>query len=410
MKTAVIGCRPLVTLAGPPGTRRGGDLDRLESIQDGGLLIESGVLVAVGQRAEIEAFIGRDTTVNDLGGRLVLPGLVDAHAHPVFGGERAAEFVQRCQGCSYSEIAAAGGGILSTVQRTRGATEEELVESARKKLGWFVAHGTTTVEAKSGYGLDHETELKMLRVIRRLSSEGPIDLVPTYLGLHAVPAGRTQSSYAEEVVRETLPAVVREGLAEYADAFLEPGYFDVSTVERVLGAARAAGLGLRLHADQLTCSGGAQVAAGLGATTADHLEHTGDVGIEAMAAADVQPVLLPGSVFGLGLSHYPDARAMIDAGLAIVLATDFNPGSSPTVSLPMVMAIACRYMAMTPAEAIVACTINAAHSLGRSHDRGSLEPGKRADFVVFDAEDPREVPYWFGANLVRETWIAGVRY
>jgi len=410
VKTAVIGCRPLMTLAGAPGARRGADLGRVESIQDGGLLIEGQVLAAVGARAEIEALIDPGTEVVDLGGRLVLPGLVDAHAHPVFGGERVAEFVQRCQGCSYSEIAAAGGGILSTVQRTREATEEELVEGAHRRLSWFISHGTTTVEAKSGYGLDHETELKMLRVIRRLASEGRIDLVPTYLALHAVPAGQTQSSYAEEVVRETLPVVVREGLAQYADAFLEPGYFDADTVEFVLDAAKAAGLGLRLHADQLTCSGAAQIAARLGATTADHLEQTGAAGIAALADADVQPVLLPGSVLGLGLSHYPDARAMIDAGLAVVLATDFNPGSSPTVSLPMVMALACRYMAMTPEEAIVACTINAAHSLGRSHDRGSLEPGKRADFVVFDANDPREVPYWFGTNLVRETWIGGVRY
>lgn len=407
MKTAIVGCGALVTLAGPRGPRTGADLGTLA---DGAMLIEGGVIRSVGTRSEIEAAIDKDTEVVDVGGRLVLPGLVDAHTHPVFGGGRADEFVRRCQGCSYSEIAAEGGGILATVKATRRASEEELLESARRRLGWFLAHGTTTLEAKSGYGLDHETELMMLRVIRRLAEEGPTDLVPTYLGLHAVPAGKTASRYAEEIIEETLPVVASEGLAEYADAFLEPGYFDADSVERVLSGARRLGLGLRLHADQLTCSGGAQLAARLGATTADHLEQTEGDGIAALASAGVQPVLLPGSVFGLGHSRYPDARSMIDAGLAVVLATDFNPGSSPTVSLPMVMAIACRYMAMTPEEAIVACTISAAHSLGRSHDRGTLEPGKRADFVVFDADDPREVPYWFGTNIVLQTWIGGRRY
>lgn len=402
MKIAVLGCRPLVTVAGPPGPRRD-----LRAIPDGGMLMEGGTLAAVGTSEEIHRLIDSDTAVVDAGGRLVLPGLVDAHAHPVFGGSRAGEFVRRCQGCSYAEIAAEGGGILSTVRSTREASEEDMVVQTRRHLDWFLAHGTTTLEAKSGYGLDLETELKMLRVVRRLSEEGPLELVPTFLGQHAVAPGQSQEAYSEAILREILPAVRRENLAEYVDAFLEPGYYDAEPITRVFTAAKEAGLGLRLHADQLCESGGALLAARLGAATADHLEHTGPEGISALKASGVQPVLLPGSVFGLGLTRYPRAREMIEAGLSVVLATDFNPGSSPTASLPMIMALACRYMAMTPEEAIVACTINAAHSLGRAHDRGSLEPGKRADFVVFDADDPREVPYWFGTNLVREVWIAG---
>jgi imidazolonepropionase len=367
-----------------------------------------GRLLAVGSRDEILA-MSHDHVI-DVGDRLVTPGLVDAHAHPVFAGNRALEFERRCSGATYEEIAASGGGIRSTVAATRAATEEELFRCGQRFARWFLASGTTTLEAKSGYGLTIADELKILRVIRRLNQEAPLEYVPTLLGAHAVPHEFGGSAeFAQHVIDEMIPQVAAEGLAEYVDAFCEMGYFDVETTWAVLTAGREHGLGIRLHADQLSCGGGAELAAELGAVTADHLEQTGTPGIMALAKAGVQPVLLPGSVYALGKHKYPAAREMNAAGLAVVLATDFNPGSSPVPSLPMVMSLACTQMEMTPHEALTATTINAAYSLGRGHDRGSLEPGKRADFVVFDADDPREIPYWVGADLVCETWIGGAK-
>ena len=267
------------------------------------------------------------------------------------------------------------------------------------------------MEAKSGYGLSLEEELKILRVIRRLNETTPIEFVPTFLGAHAVPeefAGRP-NEYANCVIGEMLPEVVRQELAEYCDIFCERGYFDVAATRRVFTAAKGAGLQLRMHADQLTNSGGAALAAELGAVTADHLEQTEEEGIAAMKAAGVQPVLLPASVYSLGKTRYPKARAMIDARLAVVLATDFNPGSSPTPSLPMVMSLACTQMRMTPAECLTSVTVNAASSLGRDGQIGSLEAGKRADFVVCDCEDYRELAYWFGLPLIHSVYIEGKR-
>lgn len=409
MKKAILGCRPLVTLAGPARPRVGNEMRELGIIPDGGMILEDGRIVAVGTREQIENQIDDQTQVEGVGGRLVMPGFVDAHAHPVFGENRAHEYEQRCEGASYQEIAAGGGGIQCTVRQTRTASEAELVAGGRRHIAWFLMNGTTTLEAKSGYGLTLDDELKMLLAIRRLGEDTPISLVPTFLGAHAVPVGSTAEAYADLVINEMLPAVVAENLAEYADAFCEVRYFTPDLTRRIMSAAKKRGLGLRLHVDQLTNGGGAALAAELGAITADHLEHTEAEGIAAMAKAGTIPVLLPGSVYALGLQRYPQARAMIEAGLPVVLATDFNPGSSPTPSMPMVMSLACTQMKMTPSEALVASTINAAYSLNRGHDRGSLEVGKRADFVVFDATDPREVPYWFGAHLVRQTWIQGQR-
>jgi imidazolonepropionase len=406
---ALINCSQLVTLAGPPRPRVGAEMRELSVIADGALLVRDGRLVAVGERKEIEPLISADCDVVDVGGRVVLPGFVDAHTHPVFAGTRADEFEKRAAGATYQEIAAEGGGIRSTVRRTRAASEDELFGAARRYAAWFLRSGTTTVEAKSGYGLTLEDELKMLRVVRWLNDETPLSYVPTFLGAHAVPdeyRGR-KGEYERLITAEMLPRVAEEKLAEYADVFCEPGYFEVDEARRILTAARARGLKLRVHADQLTLGGGARLAAELGAATADHLEHTDAAGIAALKAARVQPVLLPASVLLIGSNHYPDARAMIDTGLAVVLATDFNPGSSPTPSMPLVLTLASTQMKMTPAEAVTAATINAAYSLGRGSDVGSLEAGKRADFVIHDCRDWRELAYFAGPEHAHAVYAGG---
>ncbi len=378
----------------------------LSIISDGAMLVEDGRITWVGPRSE--ARIDRGCKIVDAGGRVAMPGFVDAHTHPVFAGNRAGEFEQRISGVSYAEIAAAGGGIRSTVRATRESGEEDLLGATTRYVRWFLESGTTTIEAKSGYGLTLEAEAKLLRVIRRIE---PLRTVPTFLGAHEIPdeyRGRSQD-YVRLVVEEMLPAIAGVKLAEYCDVFSEPGIFSVEDSRRVLSAARSLGLGLRIHADQLSNSGSAALAAELGAATADHLEHADALGIQALRSAGVQPVLLPGSVYALGSTRYPAARAMIDAGLAVVLATDFNPGSSPTPSMPMVLSLACTQMKMTPAEGITASTINAAYSLGRGGEIGSLELGKLADFVIHDCSDHREIPYFFGARTVREVYIGGQR-
>jgi imidazolonepropionase len=338
-----------------------------------------------------------------------MPGFVDAHAHPVFAGVRVDEYEQRALGATYQEIAARGGGIRSTVRHTRAASLEELVEASKRYSNWFLRGGTTTVEAKSGYGLTVEDELKILRAVKRLNDETPLDYVPTFLGAHDVPVEyrEKREDYIALVINEMLPRVVEEKLAEYADVFCEERVFTIDESRQILMAARSRGLGIRIHADQLTLSGGAHLAAELRATTADHLEHTDADGIARLKAAGVQPVLLPGSVYALGQARYPQAREMIDAGLAVVLATDFNPGSSPTPSMPMVLSLASTHMKMRPAESITAVTINAAHSLGRGDLVGSLETGKRADFVILDCADYREVAYFFGVEHAHAVYIRG---
>ncbi len=406
---AVLHAAQLVTLAGPKRARVGGELSDLAMIEDGAMLVRDGVVVATGSSAEIARGLPNDIEVIEAHGRVVLPGFVDAHAHPVFGGNRVEEFEMRARGATYEEIAASGGGIRSTVRKTRAASEAELLTQAQRRADWFLSCGTTTIEAKSGYGLSLEEELKILRVIRRLNETTPLEFIPTFLGAHAIPeefAGAPEQ-YVALVIHEMLPAVAEENLAEYCDIFCERGYFDLADSERILKAAQAHGLRLRMHVDQLTNSGGAFLAARLGAATADHLEQTNDVEITALAEAGVQPVLLPASVYALGKTRYPKARAMIDAGLAVVLATDFNPGSSPTPSIPMVLSLACTQMKMTPAEGITASTINAAYSLGRGDRIGSLEVGKVANFAVYDCADYREIAYWFGVSQVDAVFVQG---
>jgi imidazolonepropionase len=393
---ALINCSQLVTLAGAPRPRVGAEMRALAIINDGAMLVRAGRIEAVGARTDIEPKITNEYEIVDAKKRIVLPGFVDAHTHPVFAGTRADEFAMRAEGATYQEIAAAGGGIRSTVRKTRAASEDELVAAGKRYANWFLRAGTTTVEAKSGYGLTVADELKMLRAMRRLNDETLLEYVPTFLGAHAFPDEMSREEYVALIVNEMLPRVAAEKLAEYCDAFFEAGYFDRAQTTRILQAARAHGLPLRLHADQLTLAGGAQLAAELGAITADHLEQTDAAGIAALKAANVQPVLLPASVLMIGANKYPDARAMIEAGLAVVLATDFNPGSSPTPSLLLVLTLAATQMKMTPAEAITAATINAAYSLKRGHEIGSLEVGKRADFVIHDCDDWRALAYFAG--------------
>lgn len=408
---ALLNCSQLVTLAGANRPRVGAEMRELAIIDDGAMLIRDAQIEAVGTRNNIEALLNSDTQLIDAGGRVVTPGFVDAHTHLVFAGNRADEFEMRCSGITYQEIARQGGGIRSTVRRTRDATENQLLSVAQKHARWFLRGGTTTIEAKSGYGLTVEAEMKILRVVRETEQTTPLRCVPTFLGAHEVPdefVGHT-GGYIELVIDEMLPLVALHKLASFCDVFCEPHIFDQHSSGRILEAARRLGLDLRIHGDQFSCSGGALLAARLGAATADHLEHTDAASIAALAAANVQPVLLPGSVYSIGSRHYAPARAMIEAGLAVVLATDFNPGSSPIASMPVVMSLACTQMKMTPAETLTAATINAAWSLNLAVQVGSLEHGKSADFVVHEAADYREIPYFLGTQRPAMVYAKGER-
>jgi imidazolonepropionase len=403
---AVLHASQLITMIGPKRPRVRTELPELGIIRDGGMLIRDGKIERVGPSEEIEKIVG-DAEIVDAGGRVVMPGFVDAHTHLVFAGNRLDDFERRARGETYEQIAKAGGGIWSTVENTRAASEADLLTQAKEHANWFLRCGTTTVEAKSGYGLTVEDELKILRVLRQLKKEAPLEIVPTFLGAHAVPRELSPDEYLGIVITEMLPLVTAEKLAEFCDVFCDHGYFDIDQSRKILSAAEKLGLKLRGHVDQLTNSGGAKLMAEMGATTADHLEETDEQGIAALKKANVQPVLLPSSVYALGSSRYPRAREMIDAGLAIVLATDFNPGSSPTPSMPMVLSLACTQMKMSPAEVIAASTVNAAYSVNRGDKIGSLEAGKLANFVIFDCEDYRELAYWFGISQTHAVYVRG---
>ena len=431
---AVLHASELVTLSGPKRPRFGAELSEVGIVRDGGMLVRDGKIEKIGPSDEIEKDVG-DAEVLDAGGRVVMPGFVDAHTHLVFAGNRLDDFERRSRGETYEQIAKAGGGIWSTVEKTRAASELDLLAQAKKHANWFLRCGTTTVEAKSGYGLTVEDELKILRVMRQLNAsrrasdgiresripsiaavridaaetEAVPEIVPTFLGAHAVPLEMSPEEYIEFVITEMLPRITAEKLAEFCDVFCERGYFDIDQTRKILSEGKKLGLSLRGHVDQLTNSGGAKLLADMGATTADHLEQTDEQGIAALKKANVQPVLLPGSVYALGSSRYPRAREMIEAGLAVVLATDFNPGSSPTPSMPMVLSLACTQMKMSPAEAITASTVNAAYSVNRGDRIGSLEPSKLANFVTFDCEDYRELAYWFGMPQTFSVYIKGER-
>lgn len=375
-----------------------------------------GRILAVGSRAELElALEGSGYPLNrfaivDAAGGTVTPGLIDAHTHLLFGGSREGELILRQRGADYLEILAAGGGILSTVAATRAATAGELAKHGRRWLAQMLSRGTTTVEAKSGYGLDLATELRLLEVAYRLGEEGPVDVLPTWLGAHAVPPEfrdrpDATEAYVRYLVDEQLPGVAAQGRARFADAFCEEGVFSQDQSRRILTAAGRYGLGLRLHADELRPSGGAELAAELGALSADHLARPSGQGLADLAsmAAAGHPVvatLLPATTWFLMHDEYAPARDLIERGVPVALATDFNPGTSPNCSLPLVLSIACLELKLTPSEALAAVTVNAAHALGLGEDRGSIETGRLADLVVWRVPTHRQIPYWVGADLI----------
>ena len=407
---AIVNIGQIVTLAGPARPRVGPELRELGLIPDAALLIEDGRIAAAGPYHEIKSKgLLHAVAVVDAQGRCVTPGFVDAHTHMVFAGNRAAEFEQRIAGASYQQIAAAGGGILSTVNATRAASEDDLLRESRRHRDWMLRTGTTTAEAKSGYGLERATELRMLRVMDRLNAEGPMRIVPTLLAAHTLPpefAGR-RDDYVRWIAEELIPEVANLKLARFCDTFCDDHAFTVEETREVLTAARAHGLELRLHAEQFRPGTGAVLAAELHARTADHLETATADTLNALRAAAVQPVLLPGSVFALGRTAYPPARAMVEHGLGIALASDFNPGSSPIPSMPFILSLACLSMGLTPAQALTAGTINAAWSLGLGDSIGSLETGRQADFLIHEFTDFREIAYFIAAAELPRVFIAG---
>lgn len=401
----------VVTCAGPPRARRGEEMRDAGILTNAAVAVEAGRVVAVGPREVLERRYAEFTTVDCRGG-VLMPGLVDSHTHAIFGRPRADEQELRAAGLDYMEIARRGGGIHSSVRDLRARSEEDLVALAVPRLQRLASYGTTTVEVKSGYGLTLEDELKTLHVIAKVASIVQIRLVPTFLGAHeiplearATPDGR--SNYISLLVHEMIPRVARQELARFADVFCEPGAYTVAESRLILGAARDAGLGLKLHADELRSSGGAELAAELGATSADHLGAITDDGINALAKSETVATLLPGTLLFLGKEKQAPARALIDRGAAVALATDFNPGTSPTPNFPLILTLALSQLRMSVAEAVLAATVNGAAALGLAGETGQLAPGFRADLALFDIEDVRELPYWYGDHRCAGTWVAG---
>jgi imidazolonepropionase len=385
-----------------PGERRksGPAMRTLGLVPDGALVVRDGLIDWLGPTAALPP-LSEPADVVDLAGKVVLPGLVDSHTHLVFAGSRAGEFEQRIGGASYQEITAAGGGILSTVREVRRRSKEELKALARPRLDQLLRFGVTTVEVKSGYGLTPADEIKCLEVVADLNREGPLELVPTFLGAHAVPPefAADRAGYLNLLCDDLLPEVVRCGLAEFCDVFCETDVFDLEESERILRRARDLSLGLKVHADELTPLGGAELAARLGAVSADHLLCVREAGIDALAAAGTVATLLPGTAFFLGLDFAP-ARRLIDRGVPVALATDCNPGTCPTENLPLVGTMACTQMGMLPAEVLTALTLNGAAAVGRSDRVGSLAAGKQADLAICSVADYREVFCHFGVSHV----------
>lgn len=403
----------LVTLSGENGPRRNEAMSDLGIIEDGSVWMENGKVLATGSTSELEASFGErahEAEIIDATGRLVTPGLVDPHTHVAYGGSREREFEMRLEGSTYMDIMNAGGGIHATTRMTREATTEEMEAQTTRRLDSFLAHGVTTVEGKSGYGLDLETELKQLRVMKRLNESHPIDLVPTFMGAHAVPQsykGR-EEEYVDLVINEMLPKVVDEGLAVFNDVFCEVGVFTPEQAERILLAGKALGLIPKIHADEIQSYGGAELAAKVGAISAEHLLKASDEGVRMMAEAGVIACLLPATALYLR-EGAAKGRTMIDSGVAVAISTDCNPGSSPTTSMPLVMNLACISMRLTPAEALVAATMNAACAIGMQEKVGSLQVGKQADVVMWNVSNYQELQYLFGVNHVDRVWKIGVQ-
>ncbi|PRX42717.1 imidazolonepropionase [Planifilum fimeticola] len=395
----------LVTLKGSSDAPLTGKaMEALHIIEDGSVWIEEGIIQSVGTDREITEKYGsrlEEARVIDASGRLVTPGLVDPHTHLVFAGSRENEFEMRLKGATYMEIMNAGGGIHATTSATQKATHEQLYEESRRRLDLFLRHGVTTVEAKSGYGLTLEHELKQLEVARELNRNHPVDVVSTFMGAHAVPVAYRErpDDFVDRVIREMIPEVARRKLAEFNDVFCEKGVFTPEQSRRILEAGKEWGLLPKIHADEIEPYGGAELAAEVGAVSADHLLKASEQGIRAMAEKGVVAVLLPGTAFFL-MAESADGRRMIDAGVPVALSTDCNPGSSPTVSMPLIMNLGCLKMGMTPAEVLTAATINAAHAIRRGHEIGSIEEGKKADLVLFDVSNYMSLQYAFGVNHV----------
>ena len=391
----------------------GSNAGRVTIIPNAAVASRDGRFVFVGTEEELDARVtlleGAETI--EAAGGTVTPGFVDAHTHLPFAGWRESEFDERLHGATYSEIAARGGGILSTVRETRAASREHLIKLTIERLDAMLTLGTTITEAKSGYGLETEAELKQLEVLREAAKNHPVDVVPTFLGAHTVPAERkdNRAGYLTEIIETMLPQVVQSGLAEYADVFVDANAFSLEEAKRVLTAAGDAGLGLRVHADQLADDGGAALAASLGAASADHLEYSSAAGMEAMARAGTCGVLLPAATFFLRCERHPPGRALIDAGVPVVVATDFNPGSCPSESMGAALWFACLQAGLTVDEALVAATLNAAHSLGRAETAGSIEVGKRADLVIHAIPNRYHLVYRFGVSRIRTVVAAGKR-
>lgn len=409
MKTLVLNAAQLLTMAGSDSARAGQEKGSVGLLRDGAVLIEDGIILAAGPRERVLAHEkAKGARTVSAGGGVVTPGFVDAHTHPVFAQPRLDDFEARVSGASYADIAARGGGILWTVNGVRGAAESDLAADLRRRAHDFLACGTTTIEAKSGYGLDLENELKMLRVLKTVSGRGPLEIVPTLLAAHAVPPelkGR-KAEYVERVCAEMIPRAAAEGLAKFVDIFCEENYFDLDDLARVAEAGAKAGLALKVHSEQLTKMGSLPAALRRNAVSVDHLDHADPARFADLAASRTVACLVPGSNYFLA-KPYPDARRLLDAGAAVALATDFNPGTCPCWDMRTIVSIACTQMKMTPAEALVAATINGAHAAGLGATHGSLEIGKAADLVCHDAEDWREIAYWFGAPKIRWTMKRG---
>lgn len=378
-------------------------------IKDGAMTIEEGDITWVGSSDDLESRKGFWDEVMDAEGQILTPGLIDSHTHAIFAGDRAHEFEMRLAGKTYLEIAKAGGGIAHTVEETRKASEDELSELTMSRLERMLAFGVTTVEVKSGYGLDFETELKCLNVLSDLRDDAPVDIVITFMGAHDIPPeykGNTDA-YVEKVCNEMIPHIA--GQAEFCDVFCEEGYFDVAQTRKILECAQRHDLKLKVHAEEFVNLGGAKLAGEMGAISADHLLHIDDAGIQALKAGGTVATLLPGTAFFLRLKDYAPARKLLDAGVPVALATDFNPGSCMTENLQLIMTLAALQMSMLPHEIIRAVTINAARAIGRDHDRGTITAGKRADLVLWDVSTYHELLYHFGVNLVDQVFVAGER-
>ncbi|MFJ7940599.1 imidazolonepropionase [Peribacillus sp. NPDC096622] len=395
------------------GPRSKEGMSELGLIEDGSIWMESGLIQAVGTTKELEKLYAdrmHEAEVFDASGHLVTPGLVDPHTHVVYGGSREREFEMRLEGATYMDIMNAGGGIHATTRMTREASEEELMEQTIRRLDSFLAHGVTTVEGKSGYGMNLETELKQLRVMKKLQEEHPIDLVPTFMGAHAVPKdykGR-EDEFVDHLINDMLPIVAEEKLAEFNDVFCEKGVFTPEQSERILKAGKKYGLIPKIHADEIEPYGGAELASKIGAISAEHLLKASEEGIQAMAKSGTIACLLPATALYLREDAAP-GRRMVDEGVAVAISTDCNPGSSPTTSMPLVMNLACISMRLTPAEALTAATYNAACAINRQEKVGSLEVGKQADVVLWNVENYQELQYLFGVNHVKTVWKNGVQ-